>query len=177
MQAFKRALDGIKFAIGLLLLAGVILNFVNVFLRYVWGRPFSWTEEVMGFGLLFIVMAGLIVATALDENLKIDVLVQAVSRPVQKALRLFAHAVWIGVSIYLAMQSYTVMSLMLRLGQKSMAARIPTWIPHSFLFGAFVLSALAAIYAMVREIKARPEEPGVHLPGGVGPIVEDSGKS
>ncbi|WP_137388506.1 TRAP transporter small permease [Rhodoligotrophos defluvii] len=151
-----RALEGLKYIIGLLLLGGVFLNLVNVCLRYVWGRPFAWTEEIMVFGLLFIVMAGTVIATALDQNLKIDILVQILRPKWQSALRIFAHCVWIGVSLYLAVQSYTVVSLMMRLSQKSLTLRIPTWIPHSFLLVAFILSACAALYAILRELRSAP---------------------
>ena len=162
MRIFERALDGLKTFIGLLLLAGVALNLVNVILRYVWGSPFAWNEEAMTFGLLFIVMAGTVVATAYDENLKIDILVQIVPVWVQRALRVCAQLVWIGVALYLAVQSWTVVSLMMRLGQTSMAMRLPSWIPHSFLFGAFVLSAAAAVFAIVRELRgAAPHDPNV----------------
>jgi TRAP-type C4-dicarboxylate transport system permease small subunit len=162
LRSFERALVGLKYLIGLLLLAGVGLNFVNVALRYIWGSPFAWNEEAMTFGLLFIVMAGTVVATAFDENLKIDILVQIAPPPVQRALRVFANAVWAGVAIYLATQSWTVVSLMMRLGQKSMAMRLPTWIPHSFLLGAFVLSACAAVFAIVRELRGTPpHDPGI----------------
>ncbi len=163
LRIFERALDGLKYLIGLLLLAGVALNLVNVILRYVWGSPFAWNEEAMTFGLLFIVMAGTVVATAFDENLKIDILAQLTPPPVQRGMRIFAHLVWIAVSLYLAVQSYTVVSLMMRLGQTSMAMRLPIWIPHSFLLGAFVLSALAATYAIVRELKGdtAPHDPDI----------------
>lgn len=173
MKFIDHALDALKYVIGVLLLAGVALNFVNVLLRYIWGRPYAWTEEVMIFGLLFIVMAGLVVATARDDNLKIDILLQVAPRMLRKILRVFAHLVWIGASIYLAMQSYTVVMLMMNMGQTSMAARIPSWIPHSFLLGSFVLSALAAVYAMIREVTGREETPH-DVPSATALTEEDS---
>jgi len=45
--------------------------------------------------------------------------------------------------------------LMKRLGQTSLAMRLPSWIPHSFLLAAFTLSSLAAIIAILRY---RPSE-------------------
>jgi hypothetical protein len=54
------------------------------------------------------------------------------------------------VSTWLATQSWKVVVLLERLGQTSIAARIPTWIPHSFVLAAFVLSALAGLVLVVR---------------------------
>ncbi len=150
------------------MIAGGALNFLNVCLRYIWGRPFAWTEEIMTFGLLFIVMAGTVIATAFDQNLKIDVLLQVLPRFWRKAFRIAGECVWIAVSIYLALQSYTVVTLMMRLGQTSMAARIPSWIPHSFLLGAFILSAFAAVYPIIREFSAEEtaEEKDIYVAAG-----------
>lgn len=161
---FQTSVNALKFGIGLLLLAGVAINFVNVLLRYIFGRPFPWTEEVMIFGLIFIVMVGTVVATALDSHLRIDVIQNILPRLGQRILRMFSHGVWIGLSIFLAFQSYAVVTLMMRLGQTSMVTRLPTWIPHSVVFASFVLSACAAAYLMVRELTSPPEERQVSLP-------------
>lgn len=154
-QLFDVFLGGLRNVVGIVLLAGVVLNFVNVCMRYLFGQPFAWTEEMMVFGLLFIVMAGVVIATAHDQHLKIDVLVQILPRIWQRLLRGFAHVVWILVSLYLAFQSFNVVMLMKRLGQTSLAMRLPSWIPHSFLLAAFTLSSLAAIIAILRY---RPSE-------------------
>lgn len=170
MRIIDGALEGLKGLVGILLLAGVVLNFVNVCLRYFWGHPFAWVEEVMVFGLLFIVMAGVVVSTALDQNLKIDILLQIVSRRWRRVLKISAHCIWISVCLFLAVHSYTVVALMKRLGQVSMAASIPKWIPHSFILGALVLSVIAAVYAIVREFKV-----GGVVAGQVSSSDDDSG--
>ena len=173
MRIFESVLERLKQFIGLLLLAGVALNFLNVCLRYIWGRPFAWTEEIMTFGLLFIVMAGTVIATAFDQNLKIDILLQVLPRFWRKALKVFSACVWMTVSIYLAMQSYTVVTLMMRLGQTSMAARIPSWIPHSFLLCAFILSACAAAYAIICELSAKNTDEANDIYVAAGTISSD----
>lgn len=152
MRYVEGALTAFRTLLGLLLLAGVVLNFVNVCMRYFLGDSLAWTEEVMSFGLLFIVMGGTVVATAHDQNLKIDIVLQLLPRAWDRALRIFASLVWAGTSIYLATQSLKVVEMLMRFGQTSTAARIPSWIPNGFVFGAFVLSALAALYAIAREI-------------------------
>lgn len=152
MRRIEYALTSFKYGLGLLLLAGVGLNFANVCLRYFLGGALPWTEEVMTFGMLFIVMAGTVIATARDENLKIDILLPILPVRVKTSLLILSHLVWMVVSIYLATQSLKVVEMLMRFGQTSTAARIPSWIPHSFVLGAFILSALAALYAIFREL-------------------------
>lgn len=156
--------NGLKGILGLLLLAGVGVNFVNVLMRYVVGKPFPWTEEVMVFGLVFIVLAGTVVSTALDTHLKIDVGQHLFPRKGQRVMRLFGHAAWIAVSIFLAIQSYAVVSLMMRLGQTTMVTRLPSWIPHSVLMVSFILSACAAVYAIVCELRSPLDETRSSVP-------------
>lgn len=174
MRYFEYALTALRALLGVLLLAGVALNFVNVGLRYFWGSPLAWTEEVMSFGLVFIVMAGTVIATAHDDNLKIDILPHLLPRRWRKGLKIFSHLVWAGVSLYLATQSLKVVEMMLRFGQTSTAARIPSWIPHSFVLGAFTLSALAALYAIVRELCV--DDPEADAAEGVDSATESNVK-
>lgn len=138
--------------LGVVLLAGVALNFVNVAMRYFFGSPFPWTEEAMTFGMILLVMAGTVVATAANANLKIDLILQIAPGRVASAFHIVSNLVWCGIAIYLAMQSRTVVELMMRFGQKSPAAGVPMWIPHSFVLVGFALCALAALAAVGREI-------------------------
>lgn len=149
-----KILGAISACLGVLLIGGVAFNFLNVILRYGFGRNFSWAEEMLVFGLIFIVMTGSIAVTALNEHLKIDVLLMILPERLQSMLRIISQLAVCAVFVYLAMQSHTVVSLMMRIGQTSVAARIPMWIPHGFLFVSFSLSALAALWSVWREIAA-----------------------
>lgn len=156
MQRFDRMTRIITNGLGAVLLLGVFLNFLNVLLRYLFGNPFAWSEEVMVFGLLLIVMGGTVLATLTDRHLKIDLLVKALHPDRQYIFRILTSAIWVLVSAYLATQSFKVVILLHRLGQTSIAARIPTWIPHSFVLVAFVLSTIAGLVAIARAFRRLP---------------------
>jgi TRAP-type C4-dicarboxylate transport system permease small subunit len=138
--------------IGLVLLAGVGLNFTNAVMRYGMGISLRWAEEILVFGLVLIVAVGLVVSTARAEHLRIDVLQGFLPRWV----RVISHLVLAGTFLYLSMQSHAVVALMMRFGQQSVAARIPMWIPHGFLLIAFWLGAAACLYAIWREYRPVP---------------------
>lgn len=151
-EGFLRIITAV---LGLILIAGVILNFTNAFLRYALAASLPWSEEIMVFGMIFIIAIGTVVVTARAEHLRVDVMAAILPR----AVRVAAHLLTAGVFFYLAMQSHVVVSLMLRLGQTSVAARVPMWIPHSFLLVAFSAGAVAALYAILREFRPPPPQP------------------
>lgn len=161
MKWLDRLLARATALLGTILLLSVLLNFMNAFMRYVMGDSIMWAEEIMVFALIFIVMLGMVIVTARDEHLKIDVFSSAVPPAVQRGLRMLSSLAMCLVCGYLAMQSGAIVSMMLRLGQTSVAARVPMWIPHSFVLMAMVLSAVAAALLFIRELFGRqPEGPG-----------------
>lgn len=161
LEMMKRPFDGLKYLLGIVLLLGVLVNFANVCMRYLFNSSFAWAEEMMSFGLVLCVVGGSVVATAYDKHLKIDLLPNLLPKRGRLFLSIIAHAVWIAGSLYLAKQSYVVTELMMRLSQKSVVLRLPMWLLHGSLFIAFILSALAALYALVRELRPQHEEPGI----------------
>lgn len=159
MRQIDRLLTTITMFLGGVLLLSVALNFVNAFMRYVVGDSIMWVEEIMVFTMIFLVMVGMVVVTARSEHLSIDVFSSIAPPSVQRALRLLTGLVMCLACGYLAVQSGTIVALMLRLGQTSVAARLPMWIPHSFVLFAMVLSSLAGALLFVREILGRrPDE-------------------
>ncbi|WP_210246293.1 TRAP transporter small permease [Aureimonas fodinaquatilis] len=132
--------------LGIVLIAGVLLNFSNAVMRYGFGASFVWAEEIMIFGLILIVMAGIVVITIRYDHLRIDAISPILPDWVKAVIRIMISLIICGVLAYIAVQSLTIVQLMMRLGQTSVAARIPMWIPHSFLLVSFSLAAMAALY-------------------------------
>jgi TRAP-type C4-dicarboxylate transport system permease small subunit len=159
MRWLDKSLAMATWLLGSVLLLSVLLNFMNAFMRYVMGDSIMWAEEIMVFALIFIVMLGMVVVTAQDTHLKIDIFSTAAPPSVQKGLRLLSSLAMCLVCGYLAVQSSDIVSMMLRLGQTSVAARLPMWIPHSFVLAAMVLSSVAGALLFVREaLGLRPDE-------------------
>lgn len=150
--SLTKFLDPIVIFLGIVLLGGVIFNFVNVVMRYGFGRTFSWSEEVLVFGLIFTVMIGSIVITALNEHLKVDILLSLMNNRLQSTIKIASQLAVAGVFLFLAIQSQKIVWLMMGMGQTSVAARIPMWIPHGFLLVSFSLSVLAALWSAWREM-------------------------
>lgn len=132
--------------LGFVMLAGIAINFGNAVYRYGFGGTFRWAEEVMVFGLIFIVMFGSVVAVAVagNEHLRINVVTEVLPTRIVLVLDGLILVLTTVLFALLAYYSLNVVELMLRLGQTSVAARIPMWIPHSFMLLSFAGSAVIA---------------------------------
>jgi TRAP-type C4-dicarboxylate transport system permease small subunit len=139
--------------LAVVLILGVVLNFINAASRYLWGGGFVWAEEIMVFGMIFVIMFGTVVVTSTNEHLRMDVMVQWIPPAWGRWLNIMAQICLAFVCAYLAWNAFTVVDLMMQMGQKSVAARLPIWIPHSFLLLAFALSACLASLRAVQGVR------------------------
>ena len=88
-KALRKAADFflriIELVLGTMLLLSVVLICANAFGRYVLHKPIIWAEEVLGYGLVWMVYLGAILVTASDQHLRMDLLV-SVAEPEDRSL-------------------------------------------------------------------------------------------
>lgn len=88
VELVLRVISGALAAVGAFSLAGIfVLVFASVLMRYVWGQPFNFTEELSGL-LMTLAVFTLLPATVLKE---VHIRVTVVSGLTQGALQ---RAVW-----------------------------------------------------------------------------------
>ena len=141
----NRFLGGLQILLGMLMLAGVALNFANVFGRYVLGSPIFWAEEVLVIITIWGVFLGMVAIAWNGEHLTMDLFtarMQGRARLLLNLLRAVAMAV---VCAFVALQSWQIVSLFVATEAVSVGAQIPKAFPHSALFVGFGLTALAVI--------------------------------
>jgi TRAP-type C4-dicarboxylate transport system permease small subunit len=156
VKSIERVLSGLTMVLGVLLILGVGLNFLNAALRYSGGGSLFWAEEIMVYGMIFVIMIGSVIATAKDDHLRMDVIVQWAGPVARKWLLVISHLALVLSCGFLAWNSHTVVSMMLRLGQQSVAARIPMWIPHGIVFVALVLCTVVGVLRAVHTLLQKP---------------------
>jgi C4-dicarboxylate transporter DctQ subunit len=132
-----RLCDGISHAClviaGLSLLGIVVINGANVFMRYVFGRPFAWAEELMLFLMILGVFSGGIAVTWRNLHIRIDTFVDRLpdrARKIVQILATLASIFVIGVVVY---ASVHLVALLQEMDQRSDALNAPSWIPQSFV--------------------------------------------
>lgn len=127
------------------LLGGVAIIFANVVSRYFFGRAIFWAEEVLVFMSIWGVFLGLVSVTFNGEHLNMDLFSARLRGRWKTALNALVLLTLVVCCLFVAFQSWKIVSLFFQSGQVSIAASIPKAIPHAALLVGFSLSALAAL--------------------------------
>jgi TRAP-type C4-dicarboxylate transport system permease small subunit len=136
----------IPFAIcGVLVLAAVAINVANVVGRYVFDAPVSWAEEVMSYGIIWGVFIATAAITYQGNHLRMDLLVLCARGWFARALGTLTVALIVACSLFVMVQSFSIVRLYATTWETSMGARIPLVYAHTALLVGFALMALAAI--------------------------------
>jgi TRAP-type C4-dicarboxylate transport system permease small subunit len=134
-----------RWALGTLMMLGVAINFANVIGRYVFGHALFWAEEVMVFITIWGVFIGLAAITYGGDHLNMDLFSSAIRGPWRIVVNGFVAAVMIACCVFVALQSYHVVTLFAQTKQVSVGAEVPKASPHAALLAGFALAALAVV--------------------------------
>ena len=146
-------LRAIRAVLGILILAGVALNFANVVGRYVFFAPIIWAEEVLVFIMVWCVMLGATLVTWENQHLRMDAVHHLTPPRVRRWLNLLSTLAFLGAAVFLLVQSVRVVAVIAGTGQRSVVAEIPMVIPYGVIplsFGLIVLALLLRFRAFVR---------------------------
>jgi TRAP-type C4-dicarboxylate transport system permease small subunit len=140
---------------GALFLVAVVLNFVNVIGRYVFGLPVFWAEEALTFTVIWIVFLVVGTITYRGAHLNMDLVFSRLPAGLQRVVRIAIVLSLIVCTIYTAMQSWAVVKLHYMTGGVTAGTNIPLVIPHSALLFGFSYMALAAIVRLPSYISGK----------------------
>ena len=140
---------------GALFLVAVVLNFVNVIGRYVFGMPVFWAEEALTFTVIWIVFLVAGTITYRGAHLNMDLVYSRMPAGLQRVVRIAIALALIVCTIYTAIQSWTVVELHYMTGGVTAGTNIPLVIPHSALLFGFSFMALAAIVRLPSYISGK----------------------
>jgi TRAP-type C4-dicarboxylate transport system permease small subunit len=130
---------------GTLFLIAVVLNFVNVIGRYVFGMPVFWAEETLTFLVIWIVFVVAGSITYRGAHLNMDLLYSRMPFRLKRVINFVIALTFIACAIFTAVQSWKVVSLHYRNHGVTAGTEIPLVIPHSALLFGFSFMALAVI--------------------------------
>lgn len=91
---------------GLLVLALVLLTAAAVFARYVLGAPITYTEELSGLFMIWIIFLGAVCCEIDDEHLTIDMVVNTLPTPLRFAITVAVGLASIGLLLLMAWLSW-----------------------------------------------------------------------
>ncbi|HEY8578491.1 MAG TPA: TRAP transporter small permease [Beijerinckiaceae bacterium] len=150
--AIDRLLRGLELALGLLLIGMVLLNFLNVALRYGFGESLLGAEEIQVYAMVWMTFLGAAIVTWRNAHLRMDAISVRFHPRVRAALAWAEAALALVVVGYVLRQSWLFVGRVMRLEQLSDVAHVPMWIPHS---AVVVGLALVTLLLVVRAARLR----------------------
>ena len=151
----RLALTATRTLIGLVLIGLVVLNVVNALARAA-GTVVIGIDEVLVFGMIWMVMLGMLLVTAENGHINFELVTSRVGPTTQRLLLLLVHVILTASCGYAAYQSFLFVQRVAGLGQTSMALGMPMLIPHSALIvgfgGTAIIAAVMAIAGIRRLI-------------------------
>ena len=149
-----------RLASGILLLASVAINFVNIIGRYFFSVSLQWAEEMMLFLMVGCVFLGIGLVGWSDRHIRMDVIVSLLPLPLRNAMHVVSDIAVIATSIALAIFAWPVIHMLAAFDQRSEAANIPLVVPQAMVpIGLTVMAVLVAVRLLLHTAR-RPCKPG-----------------
>jgi C4-dicarboxylate transporter, DctQ subunit len=137
------------------LLAIVVLNTINIVLRFVFFAALPWAEEAMLFLMIFGVYAGAVTAAWQQAHIRIDTIVNLGPPRWRRGLAMVSTLLLAAILVPVVLASYRVVSLLFELEQRSDALQLPMWIAQGVIPAALMLIIVMSVLAALVQL---PEE-------------------
>lgn len=142
----------VRTLLGFVLIGLVLLNVLNALARAT-GVVVIGVDEVLVFGMIWMVMLGMLLVTAERSHIALELLNMRVGPRTAIKLAIFSNLVMAAACAYAALQSIYFVQRVSALSQTSMALGMPMLIPHSALVVGFGGTALIALVLVWRDIQ------------------------
>jgi TRAP-type C4-dicarboxylate transport system permease small subunit len=150
------ALEGLSSA---LILGAALMAFVNVVTRKVFSRPFSWSDELVGFMIVCTVYLALPRLERGRAHLRVSALYDVLPPRVRWWLDRVSDVVVMGFMLYFAYVAWGVARTNFELNVHSPTLAIPMGLLYGVIPLAFVLSVVARGAAVIPALRGSGEGP------------------
>jgi C4-dicarboxylate transporter DctQ subunit len=137
------------------LLVIVVLNALNIVLRYFFLSPLSWAEEAMLYLMIFGVYVGAISVAWQQAHIRIDAILDFAPPARRKVLQVVSTLVMTAVLIPVVWASFRVTHMLFEFEQRSDALHLPVWIPQSVVPVSLLLIVLMSLLRICIELTGR----------------------
>ena len=146
----NRAIAALEKILGAALIVAVVINFVNVLGRYVFGTTFISADEVQIYIMVYIAFLGAAVATWRRVHLRMDVLVHRLPKAIRRGLAAAELVLILVLAAIVLYGSTKYVTQRASIAARSQNAGIPMWLPHSAIVMGFGLIAVLAVLQIVQ---------------------------
>lgn len=162
-RAFNVATRALEVVLAIAFIVALLLNFINVMGRYLYGFTYLGSDEVQIYIMVWMAFAGAAIVTWRDQHLRMDVVLRCFPSAVQQWITLLTLVVFLVMSVFVVVESSAYVSRLFAMGQTSDMAGIPMWLPHSAIllgFAMMVVMTSAAIFKVARSMFASIRKSG-----------------
>ena len=142
------------------LLAIVVLNAVNIVLRYFFLKPLSWAEEAMLYLMIFGVYVGAVSVAWQQAHIRIDAVIDFAPPARRKVLQIISTLVLAGVLVPVVLASFHVVSLLFEFDQRSDALHLPIWIAQSVVPLSLLLIVVMSLLRLLVQLAGAESDGG-----------------
>jgi C4-dicarboxylate transporter DctQ subunit len=144
----------------ILVIASMLVVGYSVVLRYVFGKPQVWTDELVSFWLVAIVTLGAADVLRRDGHIGIDMVTNRLSPRMRAWMDIGGLVSVIIFSTVLTVSGWEMVGFSWSVGLLPAGyLELPLWIPQSLIPIGFALMGLAALHRLIMRLRAsKPEE-------------------
>ena len=136
----------------------ILLTFLGVIWRRVFGAPFTWLEEVQLACMVWIVFASAGAAFRYGNHVAIEMIVDLFPEKAQKYFTIFISAVVVAVISYLFVQSIGFIQLFINSGRSTPMLAIPYYLIYGIAPVSYILMIFNYFYALITGVKSEAKE-------------------
>ncbi|MCG6930029.1 MAG: TRAP transporter small permease [Desulfofustis sp.] len=138
----------------LLVIATMIVVGYGVLMRYVFGRPQIWTDELVSLWLVAIVTLGAADVLRRNGHIGIDLVTSSLPPFLKAVADLFGLAAVILLSVVLTLSGWEMVEFSWSVDLLSDGyLELPMWIPQSLIPIGFTLMGLAALHRLIQRFR------------------------
>lgn len=141
------------YTIAVLAIIVTVLMLVQIIGRYFFGNAISWSEEIVRYLFLWIIMLGASYATREKANITIDLLSKSLKGKQKFIIDTIVTVLWLVVCIYICIISFDYTMFMKESGATSTVLRIPLWLVYLAIPTGFSLMGIRVILNYVIDIR------------------------
>lgn len=147
VKKFYHYLSKIEEYLGLFLLVAMIVSVVlQVFSRYIMGKPFVWTEEASRFFFVWLIMFEMGYCIKKRAHIKVELFVDMMPAKVQLALNVIMKVLTMGFFVYLI--PYSVQLAMAQHKIISTALQLP----YSWIYGSVAIGSVLVLLHLIESL-------------------------
>mgnify|MGYP000032373327 CR=1 FL=1 len=142
----------VRLCLGIGLIAMVVINVLNAIGRYSGMISLVGADELLVYGMIWIVMLGAILAARNRDHLSINLLPDGLSGTAATVLQLLIDLVTLIVAGFVAWHSAAFIERIAMIGQTSMGLGVPMTVPHAAIFVGFAGIAAVTLLLLVSDL-------------------------